>query len=270
MIASPDLPPPPQGKYPAKEHCRRVAKMLAERGGNTTDGVIYLQGQVTKMVEDDDQAMHFRQRRPFFYLTGCDVPDCHFIYDIDNDFSTLFIPPVEADRVIWEGLPLQSEEAMKKFEIDAVYQTTQLQSSVSALSSNTVFTIADRIPEDLTFSSPEAMSTDLLQPVIEDARVIKDDFEISLMRHANAVSSHAHTEVLKSATQASNERELHGLFLMHCVANGCRDQAYGCICASGPNAATLHYQHNDLSLSHKLNLLLDAGGEYSCYCADIT
>ncbi|KAK5002818.1 hypothetical protein LTR28_010946 [Elasticomyces elasticus] len=104
MIASPDLPPPPQGKYPAKEHCRRVAKMLAERGGNTTDGVIYLQGQVTKMVE----------RRPFFYLTGCDVPDCHFIYDIDNDFSTLFIPPVEADRVIWEGLPLQSEEAMKK------------------------------------------------------------------------------------------------------------------------------------------------------------
>ena len=57
---------------------------------------------------------------------------------------------------------------------------------------------------------------------------------------------------------------------MHCHANGCKEQAYGCICASGINASTLHYVHNDTPLKGRLNLLIDAGCEYSCYCSDIT
>lgn len=49
-IANPDLPPPPTGKYPAKAHCRRVAKWIANNGGPTS-GVIYLEGQGTHMTE---------------------------------------------------------------------------------------------------------------------------------------------------------------------------------------------------------------------------
>lgn len=49
-IANPDLPKPPSGKYPAKAHVRRVAKWIAEHGGPAS-GVIYLEGQSTKMTE---------------------------------------------------------------------------------------------------------------------------------------------------------------------------------------------------------------------------
>lgn len=49
-IANPNLPPPPSGKYPAKDHCRRVAKWIAAHGGQS-EGVIYLEGQTTAMVE---------------------------------------------------------------------------------------------------------------------------------------------------------------------------------------------------------------------------
>ena len=49
-IANPDLPSPPSGKYPAKTHARRVAKWIAENGGPSS-GVIYLEGQSTKMKE---------------------------------------------------------------------------------------------------------------------------------------------------------------------------------------------------------------------------
>ena len=40
--------------------------------------------------------------------------------------------------------------------------------------------------------------------------------------------------------------------------------------SQGTNASTLHYVHNDMPLSGRLNFLIDAGCEYQCYCADIT
>lgn len=70
--------------------------------------------------------------------------------------------------------------------------------------------------------------------------------------------------------KAKNETEMMGTFVGSCIANGGREQAYGCICATGTSAATLHYVHNDLPVSTNLNILIDAGCEYDCYCADIT
>lgn len=49
-IANPDLPKPPSGKYPAKAHARNVAKWIADNGGPSS-GVLYLEGQSTKMTE---------------------------------------------------------------------------------------------------------------------------------------------------------------------------------------------------------------------------
>jgi hypothetical protein len=50
QIANPALPAPPSGKYPAKSHCRRVARWLAENDG-PTEGIIYLEGQALKEHE---------------------------------------------------------------------------------------------------------------------------------------------------------------------------------------------------------------------------
>lgn len=49
-IANPDLPASPKGKYPAKDHCRRVAKWISENGGPSS-GVIYLEGMATHLKE---------------------------------------------------------------------------------------------------------------------------------------------------------------------------------------------------------------------------
>ena len=83
------------------------------------------------------------------------------------------------------------------------------------------------------------------------------------------ISTIAHTAVLKAVKSATNERELEAIFLEKCIANGSREQAYHSIVASGTAAATLHYVPNDKPLKGKLNLLLDAGGEYQCYASDI-
>ena len=90
------------------------------------------------------------------------------------------------------------------------------------------------------------------------------------MRRANAISSAAHAAVLRAARHAPNEQNLYGLFLQQCIARGSHEQAYHPIVAGGCNCATLHYVRNDLGLSKKLNLLIDAGAEVECYAADVT
>jgi Xaa-Pro dipeptidase len=92
---------------------------------------------------------------------------------------------------------------------------------------------------------------------------------VALTKQANAISTIAHTAVLKAVKHAKNERELEGLFIGESIKNGGREQAYHSIVASGTAAATLHYTKNYEPLQGKLNLLLDAGAEYNCYASDI-
>ena len=49
-----------KGKYPAKAHCAKVAAYLKERVKDDTPARIYLQGQKTRMIEDNDETQPFR------------------------------------------------------------------------------------------------------------------------------------------------------------------------------------------------------------------
>ncbi|GAM88219.1 hypothetical protein ANO11243_062500 [Dothideomycetidae sp. 11243] len=270
------LPAPPTGKYPAKAHARKNgsngASNGAASGGSKPHGVIYLEGQKNNIYEDDDNAEPFRQRRYFYYLSGCDVPDSSLIYDIDRDHLTLFIPPMDSEEVMWSGIPVLPKEALQKYDIDACKTTNELNSVLAAseTSKSTIYTIPEQVSDHVALSSFQSTNSSILKSAIDYSRVTKDSHEIALIRHANAISSAAHENVMRAVSQAKNEEEIMGAFVGTCISNGGRKQAYGCICASGTSAATLHYVHNDLTLSKKLNLLIDAGCEYQCYGADVT
>jgi Xaa-Pro dipeptidase len=212
-----------------------------------------------------------RQRRYFYYLTGCDLPDSYYTYEISTGKSTLYIPPIDADSVIWSGLPLSEEEALSKYDVDAVVTTDQVNASLAhpRPSPASIWTIANQVSDHITFLEFTDKDFTLLKTAIEECRVIKDEYEIALTLHANTISTIAHTEVLKRVKKAKNERELEAAFIEKSIVNGAREQAYHSIVASGTAAATLHYQKNSESLEGKLNLLLDAGAEYECYASDI-
>jgi len=55
-----------------------------------------------------------RQRRSFYYLSGCNLPDSYLVYEIEEERLTLFIPPVDADDVIWSGMPAVEKGAMEQ------------------------------------------------------------------------------------------------------------------------------------------------------------
>lgn len=259
-------------KYPAKAHCKRVANYLTAQH-EKRDAIIYLEAQKTHMVEDDDQAMHFRQRRYFFYLSGCKLPDAYLIYSIPLDELTLFIPPVDPDSVIWSGLPESREEALAKYNVDHVKYTTEINAALAAYGpsgSTTVFAMPEHVSEHITFLPFKSTEFESLRTAIDECRVIKDSYEVALIRKANQISTIAHIEAQKAARTATNEEQLYGAFIGTCISHGAHDQAYHSICASGTSCATLHYVRNDQPLKNRLNILMDAGAEYDCYCSDIT
>jgi hypothetical protein len=46
-------------KYPAKDHARRIADRI-QAAGFGPDGIIYLEGQKTRLIEDNDSPQKFR------------------------------------------------------------------------------------------------------------------------------------------------------------------------------------------------------------------
>lgn len=167
-------------------------------------------------------------------------------------------------------------EARKLYDVDDVRPSTDINVYLAShdagadTSGSCVWAILEQISGHINFSTFERKDVTGLKEAIEECRVVKDDYEIALIRKANEVSTIAHTAVLKAVKHVKNERELEAVFLERCIANGCREQAYHGIFASGMNAATLHYQKNNEPLEGRLNLLLDAGGEHRCYASDIT
>ncbi|PWY63905.1 putative Xaa-Pro aminopeptidase pepP [Aspergillus heteromorphus CBS 117.55] len=268
------------GKYPAKAHARRVAERL-QASGYGRRGVIYLEAQKTRLIEDNDEAMPFRQRRPFFYLSGCPLPDSYLIYNIGSDELTLFIPPIDPENVIWSGLPMSVAEALRLYDVDNVMLTPEVNATLASIASGdggkaVAFAITGQISEEIKLQGFFETNTSILNGVIGDTRVVKDGYEIALLRKANDISAKAHIAAIKASQTAVNEREIEAAFIAACIANGARDQAYHPIVACGQNGATLHYGGNDADLADpvtkqkKPSVLIDAGAEYRTYCADIT
>lgn len=229
---------------------------------------------MTKLLEDNDEPEPFRQRRFFYYLTGCNLADCYYIYDIESSKSTLFIPPIDPDSVIWSGLPVSIDEALEQYDIDEVKLTTELNATLAHLGStnpkSTAFAIAEQVSDHVSFLGFEEKNFEVLKEAIEVARVVKDEYEVAMIRKANYISDIAHRAVLQKASTATNEREFEAAFLERCIAHGAKQMAYHPIAASGRAAATLHYVTNDSPLEGKFNLLMDAGSEYNNYASDIT
>lgn len=183
---------------------------------------------------------------------------------------TLFIPPIDPESVIWAGLPLSPEDAQNLYDVDEVKTTPDINSVLaSSQSKSIVYAIANQVSDSVTFLEFDDTDFQVLKEAIEESRVIKDEYEIALTQKANAITAIAHTAVLKAVKHATNERELEAIFLERCIANGAHEQAYHAIVASGTAAATLHYIKNYEPLAGKLNLLLDAAGEYDCYTSDV-
>ena len=90
------------------------------------------------------------------------------------------------------------------------------------------------------------------------------------MQAAGDASSAAHLKVMSEAKAGMVEWQLQDLFYGEIRRWGLRDLSFPTISASGAGGAVLHYTRDDGVLADGQLLLLDAGGEWLGYAADIT
>ncbi|QDS77703.1 hypothetical protein FKW77_003893 [Venturia effusa] len=257
-------------KYPAKQHARAAASKLG-----VESGLIYLAGAPTTLLEDSDQAVPFRQRRYFYYLSGSNESDNHLLYDIQTDKLTLYIPKIDLRKAVWGGAGSTKSEAEDLYDVDAIAYLSELERDTKTWWKTgdgklyLLHPIQSHAIASIGTSSPRVDAT-TLQSAIDQCRVIKDDYEIDLIRQANKVSADAHRAVLEKIKSFKNESQVEGIFLDTCVSEGAHSQAYNIIAGSGSNASVLHYGKNDEPLAGRQVLLIDAGAEWNCYASDVT
>jgi len=254
-------------KYPAKQHALNVKNHLKTKIPNLQNHSIFISGSIQESDKYSDSAKVFKQERYFYYLTGCDIPGSHVWFDLINEELILFLPEIDQDDIMWSGLPLSLEEAMQKFDVDKVVYENEIE---SYLKQNNINLTPDINISNEKFKHLLSSSSIDLFYALDESRLIKDDYEISLLRKAAKITDNCHLAVMSALPIETNETHIHAEFMYHAIRQGSKHTAYDPICCSGPNCGTLHYIKNDDELDTKQSILIDAGAEWNNYASDVT
>jgi len=106
--------------------------------------------------------------------------------------------------------------------------------------------------------------------VVEQARLIKDSFEIATLREAAARLDTVMPQVLAAVHAGEPERGIAAVIEMAMRDAGYERMAFDTIVASGPHSAMPHYRAGTRVLTSGDLVVLDFGGVLDGYCCDLT
>ncbi|KAL3228491.1 hypothetical protein RNJ44_02436 [Nakaseomyces bracarensis] len=272
-----DVPETLKGqKYPAKAHMQRVRDILLEKRGDlkSEDAAVFIAGEEVEGWKYCDTDRDFRQNRYFYYLSGCDIPGSALLYNFKKDKLCLFLPNIDWDDVIWSGMPQSLEEVAKMCDVDEVFHMKQLDEVLNEqledISNFKIFTTdLDNVHNDKLKSNLIPGDKDFFF-ALDEARLIKDWYELEVLRNAARITDKCHLAVMSALPIELNEIQIEAEFSYHALRQGARSLGYDPICCSGPACGTLHYIKNSEDLAGKSSILIDAGAEWKQYTSDVT
>ncbi len=262
---------------------KRRAELIKNLAPNS---LIILAGSY-EAQRNSDVHYPFRQNSDFYYLTGFVEPNAVALLSNNKNLPefTLFVNPKDPASETWTGIRAGTEGAQQTFGADSAYSISDLDKILTeymAHSQNYYYSFGINHKFDNKFlklhnniramqrtgvNMPDSIIP--LENLLNSMRVIKDDVEIELMTHAARVSAEAHIIAMRNAKDLKYEYQVYSLIMQHFLANN-MVEAYGSIVGCGKNSCILHYTQNNAELHSNELLLIDAGGEYYNYGADIT
>jgi Xaa-Pro aminopeptidase len=105
---------------------------------------------------------------------------------------------------------------------------------------------------------------------VEELRMVKDAYEIGILRDAAARLSDVSKCIIPNALAGVTERALAALIEWEMRQKGFDKLAFDTIVASGPNAALPHHKTGDRPLAPGDLVVVDFGGMYRGYAVDMT
>jgi len=265
------------------EYAARRARLMQAMG---PDGIAIVPA-AREVIRARDSHYRFRQDSDFRYLTGFPEPDAIAVLAPGRPEGEylLFVRSRDPAREIWDGYRAGPEGATKQYRAEQGLTVAEFAGMLPGLLGGRarIFYTLGEHPEldpqitaccrEIREVSRRGASAPVefvaLETTLHEQRLIKTESEVGLLTHAGKVSARAHMRAMKYAKPGRWEyqlaAEIHHEFELEGMEPG-----YGSIVGSGANACILHYVENNGQLKDGDLVLIDAGGEYKGYTADIT
>jgi Xaa-Pro aminopeptidase len=265
------------------EYAARRARLMQAMG---PEGVAIIPA-AREMIRNRDVHYRFRQDSDFRYLTGFPEPDALAVLAPGRDEGEylLFVRPRDPAREIWDGYRAGPEGAVKNYGAPQAFTVAEFAAMLPKLlggRARVYYTLGEYPDLDVQVTRcvreirevsrrGAAAPTEFvaLETTLHEMRLVKTLAEIELLQHAANVSARAHVRAMKFAKPGRFEYQL-AAEIHHEFELAGMEPGYGSIVGTGANACILHYVENSAELKKGDLVLIDAGGEYRGYTADIT
>jgi len=267
-----------------KEFARRRKRLME----HMDERAIAIVPTAPTRIRNRDVEFPYRPDSDFHYLTGFPEPEALavFVPGRAQGEYLLFCRERDAEMELWNGARAGLEGAVEDYDADDAFPIGDVDDILPGLMENrsrVLYSMGARPELDQRVMGwvnrvrhrsragvkPPAEFVTLDQ-VLHDMRLYKSRHELRLMRKAAQVSARAHRRAMKRCRPGLAEYQLEAEIVHELMRGGCLSPAYPAIVAGGANACVLHYTENDKKLRDGDLLLIDAGGEFEYYAADIT
>ncbi len=272
--------------YDPKPHADRRARAFAEmerRGG----GVMILPAADERTRNADNEYV-FRQDSDYGWTVGLDEPmGCAVLSARKGERRfVLFVRPRDREREIWNGRRVGVEGAKAELGADEAFTVAEMDAKLVELveGAPTLWFKLDgdpawdarvaRILGELRAAARTGKRTPdaIAEPgrILHELRLVKTPEELARLRKAAEITAEAHMAAMRDGSPGRREFQVQAEIEYAFRRRGGNGPGYGTIVATGANSTVLHYRAGDAVLKDGDVCLVDAGGEYDWYTADVT
>jgi len=273
----------PETIYAARRQA--VAAEMRKHGG----GVMLLPAASEKIRNADNEYL-FRQDSDFAWLTGFEEPDGAALLFAEPRLRrpdyVLFVRPRDREKEIWTGFRAGIEGAKADLGADEAFPVGELDVKLLEYldqSGPLWYRLGFSAEWDARvvgmlkgLRAKVRLGTKVPDPVrdpgriLHELRLLKSPEELARLRRAAEITAEAHLAAMRDGRPGAREYHVQSEIEYAFRRRGGSGPGYGTIVAGGPNAVVLHYRAGDAELKDGDLCLVDAGGEYQLYTADVT
>ena len=266
---------------------RRAAVQAAMR---REGGGAMLLPAADEKARNADNHFPFRQDSDFAWLTGFDEPEGAALVLADpaegRSGLVLFVRPKDREREIWDGFRAGVEGAVSTHGADAAHPVAEMEAKLEehlarggALWYRLGFSREwDERVVRIVKKLRARVRTGVRAPdpvrdpgsILHEQRLVKAPEEIDRLRRAAEITAEAHMAAMRDGRPGAREYQVQSEIEYAFRRRGGSGPGYGTIVATGVNATVLHYRAGNAELKAGELCLVDAGGEYGLYTADVT
>lgn len=236
-----------------------------------------------------DGTYPYKQNNDIYYLTGIQQEQTILVLYPDapkqSQQAMLFIQPPNEEKRKWFGHQLSQEEAAHISGVTAVHTLDEFPAIFQELMSYTGEVYLNRIEHSR--AQIEISTRDdrfgkwcrekyplhrynRLAPIMARLRVIKQPYEIELMKRAAEITGAGFMRVLKRVKPGIHQKQVEAEMIHEYLQHQASWADYQPIVASGRDTCILHYNTNHQFIKAGELVLIDAACSFHGYQSDVT